>query len=814
MHDAATERLALQWMERALDEAPADTPGRRAWLVAHAPPDPVLHERVIALLAADGDDSDTVATQVASLVAALVEEVAPAGPPAVVGVWRPEELIGSGGMGAVYRAHRADGLYEQEVAIKFVRRGKGHSALPVLMDEERRLLARMSHPGIARILDGGQAPDSTPYVVMELVRGVPLDRYVRDAKAGRAARVALLRQVCAAVAHAHSLGVLHNDLKPANVLVPADGQPKLIDFGVARLQGGASDRLPLGLTREYASPERLAGEPPTVADDVYALGVLLRGLLEDQPPDAELTAIAGRATAAARADRYPTVAALDEDLQRRQAEQPVRAVPATNLYRVRKLLRRRPWRVAAGAAAAGGMVVALGLTTALYWRAESARAEAQARFQQTREMARFMLFELDEQLDTVPGTTPVRRAVVARGQQYLDALAVTARSDRGLQREVAVGMRRLAEVQGVPGRANLGERDAALANLTRAEALLTDLLDEHAKAPGTHAPLHWQLQQDLGHVLYVRSLFSGDSGADYTHQIKLAQAAEGLLAQALQRAEAAGAPSEVLGELHTTLLGARLSQAFGLRFLDRHAEAGALQAAEEQRLHALPEAVRSTFDADFHLGRAPTQLGDSLYYQGRLEEALAAYRRGLERFEAGLARRPQHRKLLEGAQIGLWNVASTLGELKRHAEELQTIERALPISERLVELDPQNRNARHARFVITDHFGIALSNNGRWAQALRILEANQREREADAALAPDDGTLVRGAVVALRSIARVYQGAGDRRGECRTLGLALERWTDFERRFGLAPADLKTDVQPLRERWAQAGCPSVSRGGG
>ncbi len=401
MRDAHTEREALGWLERLLEEAPAEPAARRTWADTHLPPDPALRERVLALLAADeaadADARATVTARVAPAVGAWAEAAAPSAPPSVVGPWRLQELIGSGGMGAVYRAERADGLFQQAVAIKFVRRGPGRAVLPQLMDEERRLLARMAHPGIARILDGGQTPDGTPYLVMELVDGVALDAHVRALGADTAMRVALLRQVCDAVAHAHALGVLHNDLKPANVLVPADGRPRLIDFGVARLQAGGADALPQGLTRGYASPERQAGEPPTVADDVYALGVMLGELLEGQPADAELQAIAQHAMAPTRAQRYPTVAALDDDLRRRQAQQPVQALPPTLGYRTRKLLRRRPWRVAAGAAALCGVFLALGVTGVLYWQAEAARAEAQARFQQTRELARFMLFELDEQ---------------------------------------------------------------------------------------------------------------------------------------------------------------------------------------------------------------------------------------------------------------------------------------------------------------------------------------------------------------------------------------------------------------------------------
>lgn len=799
MLDAHNEREALAIFESVLDAAPA---ALDALITERCGGRDALVQRVHELLAADeaATASSTLlgaesGTRLAGPRSAAELPLPP--PPPQVGPWALEELIGSGGMGAVYRARRADGLFEQAVAVKFVRVGAAsHSPLLQLMDAERRLLARMSHPSIARILDAGSTADGVPYLVMELVDGLPLHRFAEAQQLGWRERVLLVRQVCAAVAHAHGLLVLHNDIKPANVLVSADGLPKLIDFGVARLQGVADDALPQGFTPGYASPQWRAGEAPAIADDVYALGVMLRELLAAFAPDAELDAIIGRATAAQRDDRYATVAALADDLQRRLDQRPVLALHGGGAYRARKLLQRRPWRVAAGAAAALGLLAALVVTSALYLRAEDARREAQTRFNQTRDMARFMIFELDDQLEAVTGTTPARRAVVARGQQYIDALAATASDDRSLQREVAVALRRLAEVQGVPGRANLGERAAALANVKRAEAMLVAL------QPGAD----WTWQRDLGHVRYVHSLFTGDSGADYPSQLALAQQAEQLLVPAFAGAEAAGASAQQLGELHTTLLGARLSQGFALRFLDRHADAGRIQAAEEQRIDALPAPIRAAIDYDYHRGRAPTSLGDSLYYQGQIDAALAAYQRGAQAFEAGLAQRPNNRKLLEGLQIALWNIAGTLGELKRHPEELEVISRALPISERLLGLDPKNRQAAHMMMVISDHLANALSNNGRHAEALRIAEANRRQRDLNTEDSPDDGAVVRSSIVNLWPLSSMYRAAGDRAGECKAIAEALRRWERYERRWGLAPADLKSDVGPLRARRQEAGC--------
>jgi serine/threonine protein kinase len=183
-----------------------------------------------------------------------------------------------------------------------------------LVDAERRLLARMQHPGIARILDGGKTDNGLPFLVMEFVDGVGLDEYVSEHRPDVRTLITLMREVCAAVAHAHGHLVLHCDIKPANILVTPGGRPKLIDFGVARIQDVIDASLPEGYTRAYVSPQRLAGEPASVSDDVYALGMVLAevltGTLPDPArhalsatPDDELAAVIRKATAPERAAR-------------------------------------------------------------------------------------------------------------------------------------------------------------------------------------------------------------------------------------------------------------------------------------------------------------------------------------------------------------------------------------------------------------------------------------------------------------------------------------------------------------------------------
>ena len=339
-----------------------------------------------------------------------------------VGPWRVTGLLGEGGMGVVYRAERADGLFEREVALKRIRPGLGQQ-LARRLDAERRLLARLEHDGIARLYDGGVADDGTPYVVMELADGTPITDHAAVAGLDTSARVALFVKVCEAVAYAHQRLVVHRDLKPSNVFVVQDGAGgatvKLLDFGIATLlvDAGGSDagsfadtltRTQAAMTPSYAAPEQVRRGDVTTATDVYALGVMLYELLagrrpyalagltpaeaervvceaEPPPPSAvapgerarsvrgDLDTIVLKALAKEPARRYASAEALGADLQRHLDGLPVLARPATAGYRAGRFVRRHR----AGVAAAALVVAAIlaGASVAL-WQARVARAEA------------------------------------------------------------------------------------------------------------------------------------------------------------------------------------------------------------------------------------------------------------------------------------------------------------------------------------------------------------------------------------------------------------------------------------------------------
>jgi serine/threonine protein kinase len=204
-----------------------------------------------------------------------------------IGAYNILEEIGRGGMGEVYRASRADGQYEKQVAIKVVRGGYDTAAVVDRFRHERQILASLDHPNIARLLDGGTTEEGIPYLVMELIEGTPIDQYCNVQRLNVTERLRLFLEVCSAVQYAHQHLVIHRDIKPGNILVTKEGTPKLLDFGIAKIfdpASGSESTIAGPMTPEYASPEQIRNEPITTATDVYSLGVVLYQLVAGRSP--------------------------------------------------------------------------------------------------------------------------------------------------------------------------------------------------------------------------------------------------------------------------------------------------------------------------------------------------------------------------------------------------------------------------------------------------------------------------------------------------------------------------------------------------
>jgi tetratricopeptide (TPR) repeat protein len=425
---------------------------------------PDLRAEVESLLEFDGVDD-----LLTSHVAACAEQIFEARRPLRCGPYRLVKPIGRGGMGAVYLAERVDGEVEQRVAVKLLRYGDAEPAFRDRFLRERRILAGLAHPGIARLLDAGHTADGQPYLVMEHVDGRPIDQHA--ATLPLAGRLGLFLRVCDAISYAHRQLVIHRDLKPSNILVDQTGAPKVLDFGIARILDAAAEQTRPAealLTPDYASPEQLGNRPQGTPSDVYSLGAVLKTLLAGQTLPGDLACILAKALRAEPEERYPSVDAFADDVRAFLDLRPVRARSGNAWYRSRKFLRRYWAPIAAGA------LVLASLSTGL-WIANRERNIAQSRFQELRQLST-RVFEFDHAIANLPGSAVARQQLVSASLQYLERLGAEARGDLDLALELADGYHRVARVQGVPTELNLGRFQDAEASLQRAETTLAPVL--------------------------------------------------------------------------------------------------------------------------------------------------------------------------------------------------------------------------------------------------------------------------------------------------------------------------------------------------
>jgi tRNA A-37 threonylcarbamoyl transferase component Bud32/tetratricopeptide (TPR) repeat protein len=467
---------ADRWTKvETLFQAGADLPAEEweAFLEGRCQDDPQVREEVLSLLRHNTAEEPPLIDAINASAASVFRDESPIGP--LLGPYRIEREIGRGGMAVVYLAARADGEFQKRVAVKLIKRGMDTASVIQRLRRERRILAALEHPSIARLLDGGTTPEGRPWIAMEYIEGLPIDRFCQENHLTVEARCLLIAQVCDAVAYAHRHLVVHRDLKPSNILVAPDGNPKLLDFGIAKLLGekeaGTKEPLTVGFfmpfTPEYASPEQIQGAPVTTASDVYSLGVVLYEVLTGERPSrvagkepgkpSTLESVPARARRRLAGDldnivlmalredvsrRYSSAEQLALDLRRHLEGLPVQARRDTLFYRTAKFLRRN--RTAAGA----GFLVAASVIAGTVIDIRQANATRE-RFDELRGFARTVLVDLHAQLSDVPGTAKARQALVMYVEQYLKRVAAQHAGDNAaLATEFATTYLRLGEMQG------------------------------------------------------------------------------------------------------------------------------------------------------------------------------------------------------------------------------------------------------------------------------------------------------------------------------------------------------------------------------
>jgi tetratricopeptide (TPR) repeat protein len=649
-----------------------------------------------------------------------------------IGAFTVVRTLGRGGMGAVYLATR-EGAFEQTVAIKVIQFANPATLLVERFRQERRILAGLTHPNIARLLDGGETADGLPYFVMEYVQGLEIDSYCAKHSLDLRQRLQLFQQVCSGVQYAHENLVVHRDLKPGNILVAGDGAPKLLDFGIAKvldplLESAATVSTRL-LTPEYASPEQVRGEAITTAADVFSLGAVLYRLLTGRPPHAiqslspldaarsisereapfatdvpaEVGAILRKALHLDPRRRYRSADDLSSDIQRYLDEKPVLAVPDSVGYRTAKFLRRNLLPVLAGAAILMALTGGAGVAI---WQGR----RAEHRFAEVRQLANKFLFEFEGAIHNVAGATQARELVVKTARNYLGELAADARGDRDLTAEVAEAYGKLGDVEGSRQEGNTGNTAAALADYREALRLFDSIGAGTASASSLR----------VGYLNVMASLatLEGETG----ERKSLAPLID--KAVTLANIWAKNNPSDP--DLLSVAARAYAAQSAFFSSDLKFAEA----AASSKRSLALK---RRTFELDPTNPKAQRELGIGYWVTAAAEKAAGDSQSAFEDFSKTLdvlgplaANNPGDVSLRREVLAASWQRASSFKDLLRKhkrdlAPVLQMLQQVYQSSGQLLRDDPANALVANDFAGISLNYGSTLQQAGRAGEALKVL---------------------------------------------------------------------------------------------
>lgn len=806
--------FGLAWEQPASD--------RSAFIASHCTGDERLRLEVESLVQSAAEAEALYETPFLSVPDALgaVDDVIRTDPlvGARVDAYRIVRELGRGGMGAVYLAERADGEFEQQVAIKFVAGDLASAALRQRFREERRILAALDHPNIARLLDGGTTPGGQPYVVMEYVAGIPITEFCGRTGLSIRGRLELFRTVCGAVHHAHQRMVVHRDIKAGNILVTADGMPKLLDFGIATLTDPAGPAAPRARTMirahtpESASPEQIRGEPATAATDVYALGVLLYSLLAGRgpygdtatlsdaelartvcdimPPPPSLVATAHRPGAAIDRDldlivleairkepdrRYRSADAFSEDLKRYLDGRPVLAAPDTRRYRTQKFVRRH--RVAVAGAAAALMAVLGGASTAVYQAriASRERARAERRFDDVRKLASSFLFEFHDAIVELPGTLPARQLVVKRAAEYLDRLAGEAQDNVPLQRELATAYERLGEILGGSGTSNLGDLQGAEARYRSALSLRESLVAR--PRPDT---------ADIEGLARLRVLLSRPLLATGRIDQSEKSAADAVALLEAHRIGGQAVSADALAVAYHQLgwVQARRKKSEALESLRRGFEF----AARHVDSHPQDTLARA------RLARNETDYADGLRAAGRASEAVVHASAARRLFEQLAAAEPLNTRHRQNLALAFGNEAHALSAQGDPSAALEARAHAVEVAEQLLAIDPDNQG--NLITVMLNHYELAtlLLSSEQRASGLQRLRQAIAEGEAIVRASPDYFYMATQLAAAKLDLAGALLASDSRSAEgCRSLDEGLATLKTIPEAGGQVPEEMVLD---------------------
>jgi tetratricopeptide (TPR) repeat protein len=794
--------------------------GERTAFLESACPSSETRDEVLAMLREDEDAE--------AFLQATVDNALPAetGIGQRFGAFETRAVLGRGGMGVVFLAERCDGELAQTVAIKVIERGWLASRALERFRVERQLLAGLTHPGIARLIDGGTREDGVPYLVMEYVDGQLIDRYCAERKLGPRERLGLFLPLCDAVEYAHRKLIVHRDLKPSNVLVTSAGDAKLLDFGVAKtLESGGAQTQTMTFTPDFASPEQARGEEATTATDIYGLGGVLYHLLTGQTPHATegLSSTAAQRMICEQEPRRPSawnaelqgdldnilLKALHLDAQRRYASvrefaqdignylanRPVQATPDSWSYRCGRFLRRNA--IASIAAALALAAIAGGTGFSVY---EARQAQKQA--EDVRALSNRFIFNFNDAIMNTPGTLAAQKMVASTAREYLAKLAADAGRDPAVNRDLAQSYHRLSAIE-----RRLGDTAAATTHIKNSLSILESSGDACCGPTAQRK-------------LYVDSLISlsvlKQDGATFNDSLRVA-------AQAVEAGRRLKQWAPADPKVRNTLIRALWRQGSDLESTGKHLAAkkvleealeiadathsewpkdklAASDAADARKYLATTQRELGEYEAGLARVREGESILDSLIAGGPenrewrysrilltslrsvllmgtahddpgiVEQAIAAQRESATMSQAAAAANPRDLVVLDQAAVMTSRLANRLTNTPRVEQALAAERQALGLIDQMLAIEPENRRYLYLRANGAQIAGHCLMNAERWREAREMLVEGQRFIKRSLAKDADDVGVLQtnnGLLTYLTRTERKLGNLGQARERCR-----------------------------------------------
>lgn len=664
------------------------------------------------------------------------------------GSYRIIREIGHGGMGTVFLAERDDGEFDQTVALKLVRQSIADSAVIERFRRERQILAGLNHPNIAVLYDGGISDRGEPFIAMEYVEGLSLTEHADSLQLSVQARLRLFLKVCSAVAFAHRNLVVHRDIKPSNILITADGDPKLLDFGLAKAfenEAAKAQTEVFAFTPAYASPEQITGKPITTASDIYSLGVVLYELLtgtkplqldnktinevystvttaEPVPPSSlpesstkllkgDIDNIVLMALRKEPERRYATVEDFADDIRRHIDGRPVSARPNTFGYLAGKFLARNRLAVAAGALVVISLIT--GLAFAL-WQANVARSErdrAEKRFQDVRQLSNSLLFDIAPKIERLQGSTEARELLVVKALGYLDSLATETSTDTELQTELARAYRKVGDLQGNPSKPNLSDFAGAIDSYTKAISLF-----ERLPATKENRVEIASSYRELAAIRFAQGEIK-QSISDSEHSIELYKAL--LIEDPSSTAIAKASADATIGNGHTHAINNQYAIAIPIY---------------RKAIAELEKMDRSDAEVARLLALATAYLSNGLSWDDKQADAELENQKAIPMADELRAKYPNDSSIQRTVYI-VYTQASSTHEGIKNDVSLSNAQKALEVVRRSTVLDPADTQSRQDLARALSRYGnilVLMKRNVEGFAALReaektILELIQRE---------------------------------------------------------------------------------------